>query len=104
MHDDELFKLQENYTFGKVLEEKEYEKNFPYLKLCGRGTTTVIEEDPNSENMRNTFEFNNDTENNSNINNNNYNNKNSDIIYQEPEDIFVLYKEPQREKLLSYDF
>ena len=61
--------------------------------------------------MRNIFENNNDTEGNNNINNNNnivnaqivIDNENVNIIYQEHEEYFNLYEEPQRDNLLRLE-
>ena len=111
MHADEVIELEEQYNFGKSRKEEEYEKEFPFINESGTGTTSVIEEDPNSENMRNIFENNNDTEGNNNINNNNnivnaqivIDNDNVNIIYQEHEEYFNLYEEPQRDNLLRLE-
>ena len=93
MHSDELLELEKQYQFGEPIDEEEYEKKFLYKEKDSSSTTSVVEDDPNSENIRNTFEFNNDTEKNPDIAQNFNNNENGIIIYQLREAFLDVYAE-----------
>ena len=93
MHSDELLELEKQYQFGEPIDEEEYGKKFLYKEMDSSSTTSVVEDDPNSENMRNTFEFNNDTEKNPDIAQNFNNNENGIIIYQLREAFLDVYAE-----------
>ena len=55
MHSDELLELEKQYQFGEPIDEEEYEKKFLYKEKDSSSTTSVVEDDPNSENMKKTL-------------------------------------------------
>ena len=104
MNGDDAIELAEKYKFGKDIDEKEYEQKFPYLNQTGIGRTIVNEEDPNSENMLNITEYNED------YNNTMLlaiqavdNNEQATVIVDEAEVFFDLYELPQRDNLIRLD-
>ena len=104
MNGDDAIELAEKYKFGKDIDEKEYEQKFPYLNQTGIGRTIVIEEDPNSENMLNITEYNEDYNNNNNVVIQAVdNNEQATVIVEEAEVFFDLYELPQRDNLMRLD-
>ena len=104
MNGDDAIELAEKYKFGKDIDEKEYEQKFPYLNQIGIGRTIVIEEDPNSENMLNITEYNEDyNNNNSNAFQDVDNNEPATVIVDEAGQFFDLFELPQRDKLMRLD-
>ena len=103
MNGDDAIELAEKYKFGKDIDEKEYEQKFPYLNQTGIGRTN-IEEDPNSENMLNKTEYNEDYNNNNNVVIQAVDNKEqATVIVEEAEVFFDLYEVPQRDNLMRLD-
>ena len=104
MNGDDAIELAEKYKFGKDIDEKEYEQKFPYLNQTGIGRTSVIEEDPNSENMLNKTEYNEDYNNNNNVVIQAVDNKEqATVIVEEAEVFFDRYEVPQRDNLMRLD-
>ena len=104
MNGDDAIELAEKYKFGKDIDEKEYEQKFPYLNQTGIGRTIFNEEDPNSENMLNKTEYNEDYNNNNSVVIQAVDNKEqATVIDEEAEVFFDLYEVPQRDNLMRLD-